>query len=168
MSGSWRELAGAGGSCGLRLPSTCSDFRRPSVVAPDSSSGRSHLCAITGDSRSGCPGAGGSCGLRLPSTCSDFRRPSVVRPAASSSLAAPLAEEAPVSRSSFPERAAAPVFAAIWSDDSGTDLEDELLYVSPLPTIISPLQDSDTALPVSPSRYPAPLVPALADPAPAS
>ena len=32
-------------------------------------------------------------------------------------------------------------------------------------TIVSPLQDSDTALPVSPSQYPAPLVP---DPAPTS
>ena len=98
----------------------------------------------------------------------DFRRPSVVRPAASSSLAAPLAEQAPVSRSSVLERAAAPVFAAVASDDSGTDLEDELLHVSPLPMMISPLPDSDTAFPVSPSRYPEPPVPALADPAPAS
>ena len=98
----------------------------------------------------------------------DFRRPSVVRPAASSSLAAPPAEEALVSRSSVLERAAAPVFAAVLSDDSGTGLEDELLHVSPLLMIISPLPDSDTALPVSPSRYPAPPVPALADPAPAS
>ena len=98
----------------------------------------------------------------------DFRRPSVVRPAASSSLAAPPAEEAPLFRNSVPERAATPVFAAILSDDSGTDLEDELLHVSPLPTIVSPLQDSDTALPVSPSRYPVPPVPALPDPAPTS
>ena len=92
----------------------------------------------------------------------------MVRPAASSSLAAPPVEDAPVSRSSVPERAAAPVFAAVSSDDSGTSLEDKLLHVSPLPTIISPLPDSDTALPVSLSRYLAPPVPALADPAPVS
>ena len=98
----------------------------------------------------------------------DFRRPSVVRPAASSNLAAPPAEEAPVFRSSVPERAAAPVFAEVLSDDSRTDLEDELLHVSALPMIISPLQDSDAALPVSPSRYPAPPVPALPYPAPTS
>ena len=71
-------------------------------------------------------------------------------------------------RNSVPERAATPVFAAILSDYSGTDLEDKLLHVSPLPTIVSPLQDSDTALPVSPSRYPASPVPGLLDPAPTS
>ena len=46
--------------------------------------------------------------------------------------------------------------------DTGTDLEDELEYVSPLPTMISPLPDSDAALPVSPSRYLEPPLPALA------
>ena len=61
----------------------------------------------------------------------DLRRPSVVCPAASSSLAAPPVEEDPVSRCSVPQRAAAPGFAAVSSDDPGTDLEDELLYVSP-------------------------------------
>ena len=98
----------------------------------------------------------------------DFRRPSVVRPATSPSLAAPLSEEAPVSMGSIPERTAAPVFAVVASDDSGTGLEDVLLHVSPLLTMVSPLPDSDTAFPVSSSRYPEPPVPALADPAPAS
>ena len=64
-------------------------------------------------------------------------------------------------RYSVPEQAAALGFAAVSPDDPGTDLEDEMLYVSPLPTMISPLPDYDTALPVSPSRY---LVPTLADP----
>ena len=124
--------------------------------APDSSSGRSCSCAVTSDSGSGYPKTGGNYGLRLRPRVlpvsimlKDFRRLSVVRPAASSSLAAPSAEEAPVSRSSVPEWAAAPVFAAVSSDDSGTGLEDELLHVSPLPMMISPLPDSDTAFPVS-------------------
>ena len=69
---------------------------------------------------------------------------------------------------SVPEWAATPVFTEVLSDDSVTDLEDELLHVSSLPMIVSPLQDSDTVLPVSPSRYPAPPVPALPDPAPTS
>ena len=94
---------------------------------------------------------------------SDLRRSSVVRPAASSSLAAPPAEETPGPRGSVPEGVAAPGFAAVSSDDPGTDLEDKLLHVSLLPTIISPLPDSDTALPVYPSRYLEPPVPALAD-----
>ena len=76
----------------------------------------------------------------------DFRRPSVVRPAASSSL------DVPGVRCSL----------VGWLRDR---FGDEVLHVSPLPTIISPLKDSDTALPVSPSRYPAP---ALPDPAPTS
>ena len=63
-----------------------------------------------------------------------------------------------MSRSSVPERTAAPGFAAVYSDDGYSDdgLEDELLNVSPLSTIISPLPHSDSALPVSPSRYPEP------------
>ena len=69
---------------------------------------------------------------------------------------------------SVPERADTSEFTAILSDDSGTDLEDKLLRVSLLPTMVSPLPDPDTALPVSPSRYPAPPVPALRDPAPMS
>ena len=35
----------------------------------------------------------------------------------------------------------------------GTDLEDELEYVSPLPTMISPLPDSDATITMSPARY---------------
>ena len=69
-----------------------------------------------------------------------------------------------MSRGSVPEWTATPEFAAVSSDDPGTDFEDELLHVSLLPTIISPLPDSDTAIPVSPSRYLEPPVPALADP----
>ena len=102
--------------------------------------------------------------LPVPIQLRGLRRPSVVRPAASSSLAAPPAEEALGSRGSVPERAATPGFAAVSSDDPGTDLEDDLLHVSPLPTIILPLPDSDTALPVPPSWYLEPPVPALADP----
>ena len=66
------------------------------------------------------------------------------------------------------ERAATPVLAAVLSDNSGTDLEDELCHFSPLPRTISPLPESDNDFPVSPSRYPAPPVPAMADPAPAT
>ena len=86
----------------------------------------------------------------------DFRLPSGVRPAASSSLAAPPAEEATMFGSAVLERAATPKFAAILSDDPGTDLEDELLHVSPLPT--SRLFRNPTWPPV----------PALSDPAPTS
>ena len=51
-------------------------------------------------------------------------------------------------------------------DDSGTYLEDKLLNVSPLPTTVSPLTEPVEALPVSPSLYPEPPVPALPDLAP--
>ena len=89
---------------------------------------------------------------------------SVIRRTPSSSLAAPPVEEAPVSRVSDPVRAATPGIAAVGSDDSGTDLEDELTHVFPLPWMISPIPDSDGPLPVSPSWYPAPPLPASADP----
>ena len=56
----------------------------------------------------------------------DFRRLSGVCPAASSSLAAPPAEEATMLGNAVPERAATPEFAAILSDDPGTDLDDEM------------------------------------------
>ena len=75
----------------------------------------------------------------------DCRRPSGVRPAASASLAPP-------------------EFTVISSDDPGTDLEDELLQISLLPPIVSPLPESDAAPGVSLSLYPAPPVPTLADP----
>ena len=51
-------------------------------------------------------------------------------------------------------------------DDSDTDLEDEFLHMSPLPTIVSPLTEPVEALPVSPSLYPEPPVPAQPDPVP--
>ena len=65
-----------------------------------------------------------------------------------------------------PERVAIPELGVAPPDDSGTDLEDELLNISPLPTIVSPLPEPDEALPVSSSLYPEPPVPAQPDPAP--
>ena len=51
-------------------------------------------------------------------------------------------------------------------DDFETDLEDELLNMSPLPTVVSPLTEPVEALPVSPSLYPEPPVLAQPDPVP--
>ena len=85
------------------------------------------------------------------------------RPAASSGLAASPEVGTPGPGGSVPERATTPGFTAASSDDPGTDLEDKLVYVSPLPPMISPFPDSDDALPVSPSRYLEPPVPARAD-----
>ena len=48
----------------------------------------------------------------------------------------------------------------------GTDLEDELLSISPLPPIVSPLTEPDETLPVSPSLYPEPPIPAQLDTVP--
>ena len=67
--------------------------------------------------------------------------------------------------SASPEWAAPPEFDVTSSDDPGTDLEDELLRISPLPMIVSPLPEPDEALSVSPSLYPAPPVPAQPNPA---
>ena len=64
------------------------------------------------------------------------------------------------------ERVAIPDLGVAPPDDPGTDLEDELLQISPLPTIMSPLPKSDKALPVSPSLYPEPPVPGQPHPAP--
>ena len=76
-------------------------------------------------------------------------------------MAAAPAEETPEFSGSVQERVATQGFAEAPSDDTGTDLEDELEYVSPLPMMISPLPDYAT-LPVSPSRYLEPPLPALA------
>ena len=65
-----------------------------------------------------------------------------------------------------PERVAIPELGVAPPDDSETDLEDELLNMSPLPTIVLPLTDPVEALPVSPSLYRAPPVPAQPDPVP--
>ena len=46
------------------------------------------------------------------------------------------------------------------------ELSDELLNISPLPTILSPLINPVEALPVSPLLYMAPPVPAQPDPVP--
>ena len=51
-------------------------------------------------------------------------------------------------------------------DDSEMDLEDELLNMSPLPTVMSPLTEPVEALPVFSSLYPEPPVPAQPDPVP--
>ena len=59
-----------------------------------------------------------------------------------------------------PERVAIPELGVAPPDDSGTYLEDELLHISPLPTIVSPLPEPDEALPASPSSYPEPPDPA--------
>ena len=81
----------------------------------------------------------------------DWRRPSGVRPAASASLDTPPAEETMMFGSTSPEWAAPPEFAVTLSDDPGTDLEDELLQISPLPTIVSPLPEPDVLNPSDPS-----------------
>ena len=69
-----------------------------------------------------------------------------------------------------PEMVAIPELGVAPLDDPGTDLEDELcdelLNISPLPTIVSPLTDPVEALPVSPSLHRAPPVPAQPDPVP--
>ena len=54
-----------------------------------------------------------------------------------------------------------PGFVGTPSDDPGTDVEDELEYVSPLPTMISLIPDSDAASPMSPAGYLEPPLPAL-------
>ena len=93
----------------------------------------------------------------------DIGRSPRVRPVASASLAVPPPEE---TGSASPERVAIPELDVAPPDDSGTDLEDELLHISPLPTIVSPLPEPDEALPVSLSLYPEPPVPGQPDPAP--
>ena len=94
----------------------------------------------------------------------DCLHPSGVQPAASASLAAPPAEETMMLGSTGPERATLPEFAVAISDDSGTDLEDELLRFYLLPTVVSPLAEPDAGLPVSPSLYLEPPIPELPDP----
>ena len=96
----------------------------------------------------------------------DIGRSPRVRPVASASLAAPPAEDSMVIGGASPERVAIPELGVAPPDDPGTDLEDELLHISPLPTIVSPLTEPDEALPVSQSLYPEPPVPGQLDPAP--
>ena len=60
------------------------------------------------------------------------------------------------------EPVATPGFVGTPSDDPGTDVEDEMEYVSPLPTIISPIPDSDATIPMSLAGYLEPPPPALA------
>ena len=85
------------------------------------------------------------------------------RPVASASLAAPPSEDTMVIGGASPEGVAISELGVAPPDDSGTDLEDELLNVSLLPTIVSPLTEPVEALPVCPSLYPEPPVPALPD-----
>ena len=75
-------------------------------------------------------------------------------------------EDSMVIRGASPEGLVFPELSVASSDDSGMDLEDELLSISPLPPIVTPLTEHDETLPVSPSLYPEPLVPAQPDPVP--
>ena len=92
----------------------------------------------------------------------DLRRSSADRPTAPSSLAAAPMEVTPGFSGSVREPVATPGFVETPSDDPGTDVEDELEYVSPLPTMISPIPDSDAAIAMSPAGYLEPPPPALA------
>ena len=65
-----------------------------------------------------------------------------------------------------PERVAVSELGVAPPDDSDTDLEDALLHMSPLPTIVSPLREPVEVLQVYPSLYPEPPVPAQPDPVP--
>ena len=80
----------------------------------------------------------------------DIGRSPRFRPVASASLAAPPVEETMMIGGVSPERVAIPELGVAPPDDPRTYLEDELLQISPLPTIVSPIP----ALPVSPSLYP--------------
>ena len=110
------------------------------------------------------------------------------RPVASASLAAPPPEDPMVIGGASQEGVAVQELGVAPPDASGTDLEDELptpedsmviggasperdlkdelLNMSPLPTIVSPLTEPVEALLVSPSLYPEPPVPAQPDPVP--
>ena len=68
-------------------------------------------------------------------------------------LAAPPTEDTMAIGGASPERVAIPELGVAPPDDSGTDLEDELLNISPLPTLVSPLTEPVEALPVSPFLY---------------
>ena len=81
------------------------------------------------------------------------------RPTAPSSLVAAPVEVTPGFSGSVRERVATPGFVETPSDP-GTDVEDELEYVSPLLTMTLP--DSDAAIPISPARYLESPPPALA------
>ena len=67
----------------------------------------------------------------------DFRHSSDDRPTAPSSLAAAPVEVTPGFSGSVRERVATPGFVEMPWDDPGTDLEEELEYVSPLPMMIT-------------------------------
>ena len=75
-------------------------------------------------------------------------------------------EDSMVIGGASPEGVVIPELSVASPDDSGTDLEDELLSISPLPPIVTPLTEHDETLPVSPSLYPEPPVPAQPDPVP--
>ena len=92
----------------------------------------------------------------------DLRRSLADRLTAPSSLVAAPVEVTPGFSGSVRERVATPGFVETPSDDPGTDVEDELEYVSPLPMMILPLPAYDAAIPISPARYLKPPPPALA------
>ena len=62
---------------------------------------------------------------------------------------------------SVPDQEATVVHASVLSNNPGTDLEDKLCHLSPLPEVISPLPESGNDVPMSPSLYPAMAVPAM-------
>ena len=64
---------------------------------------------------------------------------------------------------SSPEEVPLPVVSVTPPDDSDSELEDELLNMSALPAIVSPLEEPVEALPVAPSAYPEPPVPVQPD-----
>ena len=73
----------------------------------------------------------------------------------------PTPEDSMMIGGASPERVAIPELGVTPPDDSETDLEDELLNI-----VVSPLMEPVEALPVSPSLYPEPPVPAQLDPVP--
>ena len=91
----------------------------------------------------------------------DLRRSSADQPTAPSSLSAAPVEATPGFSDSVWEPVATPGFEEKPSDDPGTDVEDELDYVSPLPSMISPIPNSDAASPMSPAGYLQPPLPML-------
>ena len=94
----------------------------------------------------------------------DIGLSSRARPVDLASLAVPPPDDSMVIGPASPEGVVIPKLGVTSLDDSGTDLEDELLSISPLSPIVSPLTEPDETLPVSPSLYPESTVPAQPDP----
>ena len=91
----------------------------------------------------------------------DLRRSSADRPTAPSSLSSAPVEATPGFSDSVREPVATLGSKEIPSDDPGTDVEDKLEDVSPLPSMISPIPGSDAESPMSPVGYLEPPLPTL-------